>query len=313
MQSLKEMIRSVKEGIPTDPKLLRREIKSYVVITFCLCFYALGLVTFIVNSEIVSGGVNGVATLLYYATAKTIPVAVSAFVINMVLLLIGFKILGKGFGFKTIYAIFGLSIFVAMWTEIITVPILKDELFLSAVVGGLFIGSSIGMAFNYGGSTGGTDIIALIVAKYRNVSPGRVILLCDVFIISSSFLVFYFFKGYTAQEAIRVVIYGFVTMGVCSYMIDLIVLGSQASVQLLVTSSKHEEIAEMITHEKNRGVTLLHAEGYYSKRETQVLLVVVRKYELQDLLRRIKDVDPDAFMSITNATGVFGKGFDHVK
>lgn len=302
-----------KKSIPTDPKLLRREIKSYIMITLCLCLYALALVAFIINSEIVSGGVNGISTLIFYATGKTIPVAASALVINVVLLLIGIKILGKGFGLKTIWAIVGLSMFVAMWTGIIHQPILADDKFLSAVLGGALIGLSIGTAFNYGGSTGGTDIVALIVSKYHNVGPGRVILWCDIFIISSSFFVFHFFKGQPVVDSIRVVLYGFVTMGVTSYTIDLLVLGSRSSVQLLINSSQYEAIADMIANEKHRGVTLLNAEGYYSKKETRVLLAVVRKYELQPLMKRVKDIDPNAFMSVTNALGVFGKGFENIK
>ena len=303
----------IKKSIPTDPKLLRREIKSYIVITFCLCLYALALVAFIINSEIVSGGVNGISTLIFYATGKTVPVAVSAFVINAVLLLIGIKILGKGFGFKTIWAIVGLSMFISMWTGIIPEPILADDKFLSAVLGGALIGFSIGTAFNYGGSTGGTDIVALIVSKFRNVGPGRVILWCDIFIISSSFIVFHYFNGHPVVDSVRVVLYGFVTMGVTSYTIDLLVLGSRSSVQLLINSAQYEAIADMISSEKNRGVTLLNAEGYYSKKETRVLLVLVRKYELQPLMKRIKDIDANAFMSVTNALGVFGNGFEDIK
>ena len=232
----------------------------------------------------------------------------------MVLLLIGFKILGTGFGFKTIYACVMLSVFVGMWTGIIgDLSILGDEKLLSAVIGGALIGLSIGISFNYGGSTGGTDIVALIVSKFYNISPGRVILLCDIFIISSSFLVFYYFRGNPLEESIRVVLFGYVVMAVTSYTIDLIVLGSRASVQVLINSAKYQEIADMVVNEKKRGVTLLHAEGYYSKHESQVLLIVVRKYELQSTLRRIRDIDPNAFMSITNATGVYGKGFDHIK
>lgn len=310
---MKKLWGIVKNSIPTDPKLLRREIKSYVVITLCLALYAFGVVTFIINSNLISGGVNGIATLIFYATARTIPVAASAFVINAVLLLIGFKILGKGFGFKTIYACVMLSVFIQMWTGIITEPVLGDEPLFSAIIGGALIGIAIGTAFNYGGSTGGTDIVALIVSKFYNVSPGRVILFCDIFIIGSYFFVGHFFEGKEAIDAIRTVLYGFAVMGVTSYTIDVIVLGSQQSVQILVNSSKHKEIADMVTEEKHRGVTLLNAEGYYSKHETKVLMIVVRKYELQSLLRRVKDIDPDAFMSITNATGVFGKGFDAIK
>lgn len=303
----------IKKSIPTDPKLLRREVKSYIMITLCLGLYALALVAFIINSEIVSGGVNGISTLIFYATGKSVPVAVSSFIINAVLLLIGIRILGKGFGFKTIWAIVGLSLFISMWTGIIREPILADDKFLSAVLGGALIGLSIGTAFNYGGSTGGTDIVALIITKYHNVSPGRVILYCDLGIISSSFLIFYYFLGKSPEESLRVVLYGFVVMTVTSYTIDLIVMGAQSSVQMLISSNKHEEIAEMISTEMHRGVTLLDAKGFYSKKQSNVLFAVVRKYEMQNVLRRIRDIDPDAFTSVTKATGVYGKGFQAFK
>lgn len=311
MSFFKKIGAFLKKEFPTDPKLLRREIRDYILITFFLSTYTLGVVAFIVNSEIVGGGVAGIGTLIYYATG--IPVAVSTFIINGVLLVIGFKVLGKGFGVKTIYAVIVSSLFIGMWTAIIREPILKDDPFLSVVVAGLIVGFSIGMAFRYGGSTGGTDIIALIVAKYRNIGPGKVILFCDAIIISSSFFVFYFFKGATVIESIRVVIYGVMLTFVYSTVVDMVVVGGQASVQIFINSSKHKEIAEMITHEKNRGVTLLHGEKYYSQTETQVLWVVVRKYELQGILRRVRDIDPAAFMSITNTSGVYGKGFENVK
>lgn len=311
MSFFKKIGAFLKKEFPTDPKLLRREIRDYILITFFLSTYTLGVVAFIVNSEIVGGGVAGIGTLIYYATG--IPVAVSTFIINGVLLVIGFKVLGKGFGVKTIYAVVVASLFIGMWTAIIREPILKDDPFLSVVVAGLIVGFSIGMAFRYGGSTGGTDIIALIVAKYRNIGPGKVILFCDAIIISSSFFVFYFFKGATVIESIRVVIYGVMLTFVYSTVVDMVVVGGQASVQIFINSSKHKEIAEMITHEKNRGVTLLHGEKYYSQTETQVLWVVVRKYELQGILRRVRDIDPAAFMSITNTSGVYGKGFENVK
>lgn len=298
---------------PLDKKQIKREVKSYVVITLCLCLYALALVMFIINSNIVSGGVNGISTLLYYASNHWIPVGISAFIINGVLLLIGFKILGNAFGFKTIWAIFFLSFFVTLWQGIIKQPVLDGDPFLSAVIGGALIGLSIGTAFNYGGSTGGTDIVALIVTKYHNISPGRVILYCDLCIISSSFIVFYYFLGKTPEESLRVVLYGFVVMMVTSYTIDLIVMGAQSSVQMLISSRKHEEIADMISNEMHRGVTLLDAQGHYSKEKSEVLLAVVRKYEMQNVLRRIRDIDPDAFTSVTKATGVYGKGFQALK
>ncbi|MEG2666145.1 MAG: YitT family protein, partial [Bacteroidales bacterium] len=270
-------------------------------------------VAFIINSEIVGGGINGVSTLIYYASNRTLPVGTTALILNIILLVIGFKILGNSFGFKTIYAIFMLSVFIMMWQGLMHEGILKDDPFLSAVIGGALTGVAIGTSFNYGGSTGGTDILALIITKYRNVSPGRVILYCDVCIISSAYIVFHYFLDKTPIESFRIVLYGFVVMAVVSYTIDLIVLGAQSSVQMIILSKKHDEIAEMINNDMKRGVTFLHGTGSYAKEDTELLFVVVRKYEMQSVLRRIKDIDPQAFMSITTVTGVYGKGFDRIK
>jgi uncharacterized membrane-anchored protein YitT (DUF2179 family) len=292
---------------------LYREIKSYIIITICLCAYAFALVGFIINAEIVGGGVNGLCTLLYYASDKIIPVSISSLIINGILLLIGFRILGNKFGIKTIYAIFMLSFFIGMWQELLHEPFLGEDLFFSAVTGGIISGIAIGTAFNYGGSTGGTDILALIITKYRNTSPGRIILYCDVIIISSSYVVFHYFLGQTPMESIRIVLYGFVVMAIVSYVVDMVVFGAKQSVQLLVLSQKHEEVAEMVSKEIKHGVTFLHGKGYYTKEEREVLLVVVRKYEMHNVLRRIRDIDPKAFISISDASGVYGKGFDNIK
>lgn len=302
------------KALPSDPKLIKREVKAYVIITLCLALYAFSLVGFIINAEIVGGGVNGVGTLIYYGTGKFIPVAYSVFVINALLLILGFKILGSGFGIKTVYAVTMMAVFLGLAQEWVTEPFLGvDETFLSAVIGGVLTGVSVGTSFNYGGSTGGTDILALIVSKFRNISPGRVILYADVVIITSSFFVFYVFMNKTPIESFRIVVYGFVVMVVVSYTIDLIVLGAQQSIQLFIFSKKHEVIADMISSEIQRGVTVIDGKGWYSKENVEVIMVVVRKYEIQSLLRRIRDLDPDAFTSVTNASGVYGKGFDRVK
>jgi uncharacterized membrane-anchored protein YitT (DUF2179 family) len=292
---------------------IHREIKSYIMITLCLCAYAFALVGFIINAEIVGGGVNGICTLLYYASNKMIPVSISSLIVNGILLLIGFRILGNKFGIKTIYAIFMLSFFIGMWQGLLHRPFLGDDLFLSAVIGGIISGIAIGTAFNYGGSTGGTDILALIITKYRNTSPGRIILYCDIVIISSSYLVFHYFLGQTTLESVRIVLYGFVVMAVVSYTVDMIVFGAKQSVQLLVLSQRYEDVAEMVSKEIKHGVTFLHGKGYYSKEEYEVLLIVVRKYEMQNVLRRIRDIDSKAFISICDASGVYGKGFDNIK
>ncbi|MDR2907555.1 MAG: YitT family protein [Bacteroidales bacterium] len=291
---------------------LYREIKSYAIITFFLALYSVSIVGFVINSGIVSGGINGLSTLIYYASAKYIPVGYASFVLNGVLLLIALKILGRGFGAKTVYAIFMISFFITLAQIYIKEPFLEDVT-LSTVIGGAMIGLCLGTIFNYGGSTGGTDIVAMIVNKYREVSPGRVILYADILIIGSGFIVFYFFMDKTALESFRILIYGFVSVGVASYTIDLIVLGQQQSVQMLIFSKKHDELADEIGTNLHRGVTMINGQGWYTKEETKILLVVTRKNEMQDVLRLVKSIDPQAFTSIGTVTGVYGQGFSQIK
>ena len=167
-----------------------------------------------------------------------------------------------------------------------------------------------------GGSTGGTDIIALIVNKYRNVSPGRMILITDAVIILSSLLV----PSYTAAgelmpwtEKVTTVVYGFILIVIVSTVLDLYLAGSKQSVQLFILSSKYEEIADMITHNLHRGVTVLDGKGWYTRQNTEVLMVLTRKSDLNFLLRTVKGIDPNAFLSVTSVTGVYGKGFESIK
>jgi uncharacterized membrane-anchored protein YitT (DUF2179 family) len=289
-----------------------QEVKSYAIITFFLALYAVSIVGFIINTGIVSGGVTGFGTLIYYASGKLIPVGYTSLAINGILLLIALKILGRGFGAKTVYAIFMISLFITVAQKYITEPFL-DDVTLSTIIGGAMIGFCLGSVFNQGGSTGGTDIVAMIVNKYREVSPGRVILYLDIFIIGSGFIVFHFFLDKTVLEAFRILVYGFISVAVCSYTVDLMVLGEQQSVQMFIFSKKHEEIANEIGTNLHRGVTVIHGKGWYTKEETEILIVVIRKNEMHDVLRIVKRVDSQAFTSIGTVTGVYGKGFSQFK
>lgn len=276
-------------------------LQSYSIITFALFVNALAWTAFLLPSEIVGGGVTGAAALLYYATG--IPVAVSFFLTNLILIIFGIKSLGFGFGVKTIYSAGVLSLFFAILQPLITEPIVDDR-FMSAIIGGIMGGASVGLVFTQGGSTGGTDIIAMIINKYRNISHGRIILYLDLVIISSSYLLF---------QSLEVMVYGYVTMAVASYSIDMLLMGHRRSVQLFIFSPKYEEIAEHIANDIGRGVTLLNGQGWYSKEQSAVLMVVVRRHETSVVFRSIKAIDPDAFISVSNVMGVYGKGFDPIK
>ena len=286
--------------------------KDYFVITFGLFLYVCGWVAFIFPKEIVGGGVSGIGALINYATGGAnggFPVAYTYFIINVVLLLLAVKILGKGFGVKTVYAVLITTFFFSVVPHIIPQDFItnfheKNSELICAIVGGVFAGLGIGLSFTRGGSTGGTDIIALIINKYRDISPGRVILYIDIIIIGSSYFLF---------QDITKVIYGYVMIGVVSYTIDLILSGSKQSVQIFIFSKHYEKIADRITRDCQRGVTAINAKGWYSKEENTVLMILARKYEAADIYRVIREEDKDAFISVASVMGVYGKGFEQFK
>jgi uncharacterized membrane-anchored protein YitT (DUF2179 family) len=282
-------------------KLIIREIKSYIISTIALFVMALGWTGFLIPNKILGGGVNGIATMLFWTTGLSTGITIVA--VNIVLILIALRIIGSGFGVKTVYSIVVISAMFSILQYYIKEPFVTDR-FMAAIVGGVLSGTSIGLVFTQGGSTGGTDIIALIVNKYHNISPGKIILLIDVFIISSSYFIF---------QSIETLVYGFVVMGVSSYTIDLVLTGFKQSVQLFVFSKNAEVIADRITRETGRGVTLIKGTGWYTKTEHSVLMVMAKKMESQQLFRIIKEVDPAAFVSLNTVMGVYGKGFDEIR
>jgi len=296
-----------------------RTIKEYVLITVGLLCYVLGWTIFLVPNNLVGGGVSGISSIIQYATS--IPMGYTYFVINLVLLAIALFTLGPSFGGKTVYAIIlasiGLNVFQKVIPfEIIDTLAIQNGKLMSTLMGGIMAGLGIGMSMSQGGSTGGTDIVALVVNKYRNVSPGRMILAMDVVIILSSLLV----PSHTSDgslmdwpEKITTVVYGLILVTVNSYVVDLYLSGSRQSVQLLIMSSKYDKIADSLTSDLHRGVTVLPAKGWFTKHDSHVLLVVTRKTDLNLILRYVKTIDPDAFLSVCSATGVYGKGFDTIK
>ena len=221
----------------------------------------------------------------------------------MVLVLIAIRLLGPNFGIKTIYSMAVITLALTFTQQLVKEPLI-DDTFLSSVLGGGIAGIGLGIVFTRGGSTGGTDIIAAIVNKYRNISPGRIILYCDVIIIASSWLVL---------RSIDKLVYGYVAMAVTSYALDAVLSGANRSAQMLIFSRKYDEIADFINQQKYRGVTVIDGVGWYSKENVKVVISVVRKRETGAIFRKIKEIDPNAFISMGSVMGVYGQGFDQLK
>ncbi len=296
-------------------------IRDYAMVTFGILLFVLGWSFFLVPNNLVGGGVTGVSAILQYATHGVIKIGYSYFVVNAALIVAAMFVLGFGFGWKTIYATLLASIGLNLFQDIIPADFIQaialdNGKLMSTIMGGIMVGIGIGFTMIAGGSTGGTDIIALMVNKYRNVSPGRLILYMDVVIILSSLLV----PSFTPDgellpfvEKLTNVVYGFILITINSTVLDLVISGSRQSVQLFILSKHYADIADSITKDLHRGVTVLDGKGWYTKEKTEVLMVLTRKTDLNILLRYIKAIDPDAFLSVTSVTGVYGKGFEAIK
>ena len=278
-------------------------IDDYIVITIGVALYTFAWADMLIPNGIASGGLTGACTILNFATG--IPVYLSYIVVNTLLILGGSLVLGKGFGFKTLYAIglssLGLDIFAGM--EFLHV--FFDNKLLLVVVAAIIESIGITCILARGGSTGGTDIVALIINKFWPISLGKVFLALDLFIIASVLLI----PGKTVED----MVYGYVAMVIFSVFVDWVLLGRNSTWQIMVFSNKYKEIADTVIHDLNRGVTALDAQGWYSGESKKVLLILVRKPELHTITKVVKELDPTAFVTVSSASTVYGEGFDEMK
>lgn len=292
-----------------NSKSLWKTVLDYVIITIGTLLYCFAWDAFFIPNGIASGGLTGASTVIEFATG--IPVSYSYIVMNAVLLLLGFSVLGRGFGFKTVYVILISTVFLRILPEFDFIkaipgnPLHISEKVLVPIIGGLIEALGISWVFRRGGSTGGTDIIALIINKFWPITPGKVYLVLDTFIIASVLLV----PGKTFQD----MVYGLIAMATFSVVLDYFILGAKSTVQVLVFSKEYGKIADYINLEMDRGVTVLKATGWYTKEDREVLLILVRKAQLQELTKVIKDIDKDAFVSVSPSSSVYGEGFEEMK
>lgn len=281
--------------------------KDYIMIILGIAIYSFGFTAFILPEKVVMGGVSGIGSLIYFAF--DVPVALTQYSINLLLLAFAYKIVGKQFVYRTIFGATVISVMIGIMQPFFFdllggKPLVQGETFMNVIIGGICCGLGIGMAFTHNGSTGGTDIVAAMVSKKSNVSIGRTMLYTDFFIISSSYLLF---------QDINKIVYGLVVLFVASIVADMIINTNRQAVQFTIFSPKWKEIATAINNEANRGCTVLNGTGWYSKQEVKVLLVMCRKIESVTIFRIIKSIDHNAFITQANVNGVYGQGFDEIK
>ena len=280
---------------------LWRTTRDYFFISFGMALYAFGFCAFILPEKVVIGGLAGIGTIVYLTTG--IPVAITQYALNLFLLALAYKLVGRKFVLGTVFGATMISVFVGIFQ-----PLFQDgftqEPFMNIGIGALLAGLGVGIAFTHNGSSGGTDIVAAIVSKYSTISVGRTMQYTDIIIISSSYFIFH---------NVERMVFGYIVLLIASTVADWVINSNRSSVQFTIFSKKWEEIATAINNDAKRGCTVLNGMGWYSKQDVKVLLVVCRRVESITISRIIKSIDDDAFITQANVSGVFGKGFDELK
>ena len=287
---------------------------DYFLISVGTVIFCRAWTSFLQPNGLASGGLTGLCTIVQYASGGTIPIGWSYPLLNGALLVLAFLSLGKSFGVKTIYVIGLSSVLFAIlpnfngeiWSP--NMEVLMDNKLMVALVGAFLESVGIGLVLLRGGSTGGTDIVAMIINKYWPVSPGKVYLYSDIFIVASLI-----FVPETLGGGVENMIYAYVVMIGFSFGVDYVLLGDKSSVQLLVFSPKYQQIADHIIYDVQRGVTALQSVGWYSQKESKVLLIILRKQQMNEVINEIKRIDKDAFISVSTANSVYGEGFEEIK
>jgi uncharacterized membrane-anchored protein YitT (DUF2179 family) len=280
-----------------------RNLQDYAVLTFAMILGAFSLCFFLLPHQITMGGMVGIASIVYWGLG--IPVEYCYFGLNMLLLLIALRVLGWRFCIKTIYAVIVFTVGTAVLQPIANeTNLLQDQKFMACIVGGVFMGGCIGLGLSTGGSTGGSDVIAAMVHKYRDVSLGHIILLCDLTIITSSYVVLRDWEK---------VLYGYVLLFIISFCVDYIVNTLRQSVQFFIVSDKYEEIGHAINRVVVRGCSLLNGNGFYTKKDIHVVFCIAKKSEAHLIFNIIEAIDPGAFVAQSACIGVYGRGFDRIK
>ena len=286
---------------PTGRQILK-QVQDYVMIFLGLLSYAFGFTAFVLPEKVVTGGVTGLSSLLFFGLGWN--VAITYYGINILLLAIAYRSVGRQFVIRTIIGATLATLMLGVLQPLFTAPIVAQQPFMNIIIGAIFCGVGIGTVFVHNGSTAGTDIVAAMVTKYTTISFGRMMLYMDLIIITSSYVIFH---------SVDKIVYGIIFMIINSQVTDMVINNTRQTVQFFIISKHWEDIANAINNEANRGCTVLNGMGWYSKDDVKVLMVMCRKMESVHVFRIIKRIDTDAFISQANVNGVYGQGFDQVK
>lgn len=290
--------------VATKATKIWREVEDYVIIFFTLLLYTFFWRGFIFSHEVTSGGLSGMASVITWACGKAgfvFDVGWPYNIINGILVILSVIILGWKFSIRTVFSVIVLGVSIPLSGQILTRPMLPDDPAMAVVIGSVGIGFSLAMVFARGGSTGGTDIIASIINKYRHMALGRALLAIDVVTVGLSWFIF---------KDPDLLVYSFIQIIVCNLSVDFFLNGYRQSMQFFIISSQYELISRMIIREVGRGVTLLSGTGAFSGSDVKVMMVIARRHQAANIMRIVKDIDEKAFITEAPVRGVYGEGFD---
>ncbi len=275
--------------------------RDYVTIIAGLILFSIGFTGFLIPYKVVMGGLGGISLLIKYATG--LPLWISFISINAVLLALAWFILGRKYVYKTLFSTLALTFILSIAETYITEPFISDKT-MSILVGAVITGIGLGLVLSANSSTGGGDIVAAIITKYHNISMGRVLTYIDAVIVMSSYILF---------QSLETIIIGFIITVILYYAVDVVINGSRQSVQFFIFSTKYDEIATHINTELDRGCSVVDGIGWYSQEPQKIIMLMTRRNESTSVFRLVKSIDKHAFITQTNVSGVYGKGFETIK
>ena len=279
-----------------------RHIKSILTIIFGAAIYAFGLTYFVVPHHLFEGGATGITLITYYLF--NIPISVMNLIINIPLFILAWKIFGAKTLYSSLLGTISLSIWLAIFEKVPLSFNLEGDLVIVALVAGVLLGLGLGIIFNAGGTTGGTDIVARILNKYTNISVGKLLFALDFLILMLILIIF---------QDLRLVTYTLLFDFIVSRVIDLIGEGGYAGKGFMIITQKPMEVADKINEELGRGVTFISGQGYYSQKDLKIIYCIIARNEMIKMKELIHTIDPKAFITITEAHKILGEGFTFVK
>ena len=321
-------------GVSLSSRSILVGVKEYLLMTFGMFCYAFGWLMCVLPAGGMGGGAAGLATLINAILPSSmtgfLTIGTLVFIINCILLILGVMIVGWKFGIKTLYCILMMSVMFNVVESCLEPDLMVNMLkgvdawrILLVVLGATSCGVGIAVAFMQGGSTGGTDIVAMIINRFRTVSYGKVLLMTDCGILISSVFLTTVVNIANSADVIELttihplsslafarMIYGFIMIAVIGYTVDFVQSGNQQSNQIMIFCKDYEAMADMINTKAHRGATLIDAMGWYTKTPSKAVMVVCRKRDTSMILKLVREQDPKAFLTVGSVMGVYGQGFD---